>query len=70
VIVFATDFGPVKAGPLVSRYMEELQYVLDSKSKRTKAYKDARKQWAAVEQAVQTIALVCWECEDHLRTTP
>jgi hypothetical protein len=68
--VFVTSFGEVVAGPLVKRYMEDLQYDLDSKSKRTNAYKSAKARYEAVEAAIETIALVCWTCDDTLKTTP
>lgn len=68
--VFVTDFGEVQAGPMVRRYMEDLQYDIDSKGKRTKAHKAAKQRWKDVEAAVSTMALVCWSCDDELKTTP
>lgn len=65
-----TDYGVVKLGKKFLAEWDECELVMAQKSKRSKAYKEAKRWRGEIERAVMVYAKVHFSQNGDMRTTP
>ncbi len=70
VEVFATDFGPVKCGPIFSVRIKELHQEIGRYSSRAKKHKRAKEELGRIERAVEVMASLYWDAGEVLDSAP
>jgi hypothetical protein len=70
VDIFVHDYGEAVLGPICKAYMEEMDNRMLAASKRSNAYREARRLKADAEYAICVLARMYFTANEVLKKTP